>query len=169
MAVSTVLERHGLSQRHACRLVGMDRSTLRYRGKRPDDWALRQRVRELAAERRRFGYRRWGWMLAREGRAMNHKRLYRLYREEQLAVRRRGRRKRAFATRAPMAVARAINQHWSLDFGAPWDFIKWIAALNMRAFSLHEAKKKRQGRTLQLEPSWFVIVAITGETKTSKK
>ena len=67
------MERHGLSQRHACRLVGMDRSTLRYQGTRPDDSALRQRLRELAAERRRFGYRRLGWMLAREGHVMNHK------------------------------------------------------------------------------------------------
>jgi len=116
MAVSKVMERHGLSQRHACRLIGMDRSTLRYQGKRPDDGALRQRLRELAAERRRFGYRRLGWMLAREGHAMNHKRLYRLYREEKLMVRRRGRRKRAMGTRTPMLVPRAINQRWSLDF-----------------------------------------------------
>ena len=116
MAANRVIERHGLSQRHACRLVGMDRSTLRYQGKRPDDGALRQRLRELAAERRRFGYRRLGWMLAREGHAMNHKRLYRLYREEKLMVRRRGRRKRALGTRTPMLVPRAINQRWSLDF-----------------------------------------------------
>jgi putative transposase len=110
------MERHGLSQRHACRLVGMDRSTLRYRGQRPDDSSLRQRLRELAAERRRFGYRRLGWMLAREGHAMNHKRLYRLYREERLLVRRRGRRKRALGTRAPILLPQAINQRWSLDF-----------------------------------------------------
>ena len=75
------MERHGLSQRRACELVGLDRSTLRYRCRRPDDLALRQRLRELAAERRRFGYRRLGWMLAREGHALNHKKLYRLYRE----------------------------------------------------------------------------------------
>ena len=110
------MERHGLSQRHACRLVEMDRSTLRYQGKQPDDSALRQRLRELAAERRRFGYRRLGWMLAREGHAMNHKRLYRLYREERLMVRRRGRRKRALGTRAPILLSHAINQRWSLDF-----------------------------------------------------
>jgi putative transposase len=116
MAVSRVMERHGLSQRHACRLVGMHRSTVRYQGKRPDDAALRQRLRELAAERRRFGYRRLGWMLAREGHVMNHKRLYRLYREEKLMVRRRGRRKRALGTRTPMLVPHAINQRWSLDF-----------------------------------------------------
>jgi putative transposase len=110
------MERHGLSQRHACRLVEMDRSTLRYQGKQPDDSALRQRLRELAAERRRFGYRRLGWMLAREGHAMNHKRLYRLYREERLMVRRRGRRKRALGTRAAILLPHAINQRWSLDF-----------------------------------------------------
>jgi putative transposase len=70
----------------------------------------------LAAERRRFGYRRLGWMLAREGHAMNHKRLYRLYREERLMVRRRRGRKRALETRVPMTVPSAINQRWSLDF-----------------------------------------------------
>jgi len=110
------MERHGLSQRHACRLVGMDRSTLRYQGKRRDDRALRQRLRELAAERRRFGYRRLGWMLAREGHTMNHKKLYRLYREERLMVRRRRGRKRALGTRAPMLLPSTINQRWSLDF-----------------------------------------------------
>lgn len=115
-AVGTVMERHGLSQRHACRLVGLDRSTLRYQRKRPDDATVRQRLRELAAERRRFGYRRLGWMLAREGHAMNHKKLYRLYHEEQLMVRRRRGRKRALGTRAPMTLPNAINQRWSLDF-----------------------------------------------------
>jgi putative transposase len=104
------MERHGQRQRHACRLVGMDRSTVRYQSKRPDDAALRLRLRELAAERRRFGYRRLGWILAREGHVMNHKRLYRLYREEKLMVRRRGRRKRALGTQTPMVVPHAINQ-----------------------------------------------------------
>ena len=108
-----VMERHGLSQRRACELVGLDRSILRYRCRRPDDSALRQRLRELAAERRRFGYRRLGWMLAREGHALNHKKLYRLYREERLMVRGR---KRALGTRAPMALPITINQRWSLDF-----------------------------------------------------
>jgi putative transposase len=115
-AVGRVMERHGLSERHACRLIGLDRSTLRYQRKRPDDATVRQRLRELAAERRRFGYRRLGWMLQREGHAMNHKKLYRLYREEQLMVRRRRGRKRALGTRTPMTLPNAINQRWSLDF-----------------------------------------------------
>jgi putative transposase len=110
------MEQHGLSQRRACRLVGIDHSTLRYRSRRADDTELRTRLRELALARRRFGYRRLGWLLAREGHSMNHKRLYRLYREEKLMVRRRGGRKRALGTRAPMELPHAINQRWSLDF-----------------------------------------------------
>ena len=110
------MEQHGLSQRRACRLVGIDHSTLRYRSRRADDTELRTRLRELALARRRFGYRRLRWLLAREGHSMNHKRLYRLYREEKLMVRRRGGRKRALGTRAPMELPHAINQRWSLDF-----------------------------------------------------
>jgi putative transposase len=110
------MERHGLSQRRACELVELDRSTLRYRCRRPEDTAIRERLRELAAERRRFGYRRLGWMLAREGHRLNHKKLYRLYREERLMVRRRRGRKRALGTRTPMVLPTKINQRWSLDF-----------------------------------------------------
>jgi putative transposase len=116
--VARLMERHGLGQRRACRLVGLNRSSLGYQPRRPDDTLVRQRLRELAGQQRRFGYRRLGWLLAREGRRMNHKKLYRLYREEQLTVRRRGRRKRALGTRAPMMLPQAVNQRWSLDFVA---------------------------------------------------
>jgi putative transposase len=105
-----------LSRVRACRLVGLNRSSLSYRARRPDDSTVRERLRELAAERRRFGYRRLGWLLAREGHVMNRKKLYRIYREERLMVRRRGRRKRAIGTRAPLALPDAINRRWSLDF-----------------------------------------------------
>ena len=98
--------------------MGIDHSTLRYQSKRPDDGPLRQRLRELAQERRRFGYRRLGWLLAREGHAMNRKKLYRLYREEKLMVRRRGGRKRAVGTRTPLTLPTTVNQRWSLDFVA---------------------------------------------------
>jgi len=110
------MEGHGLSQRRACRLVGIGHSTLRYQRRRAHDDVVRKRLRELAAQRRRFGYRRLGWLLAREGHAMNHKKLYRLYREERLMVRRRGGRKRALGSRTPMMVPAGINQRWSLDF-----------------------------------------------------
>jgi putative transposase len=109
---------HGFSQRRACRLIGFDRSTARYRCRRADDGELRVRLRALAADRRRFGYRRLGVLLAREGWAVNHKKLYRLYREERLAVRRRGGRKRALGTRRPMMLPQAVNQRWSLDFAS---------------------------------------------------
>ena len=114
--VTRLYREHGFSQRHACRLVGIDHSTLRYQARRADDQPVRQRLRELAAVRRRFGYRRLGWLLVREGYRMNHKKLYRLYREEKLMVRRRGGRKRALGTRAPMLLPERLNQRWSLDF-----------------------------------------------------
>lgn len=91
---------------------------VRYRHRRAGDDAVRARLRALAAERRRFGYRRLGLLLAREGIHMNHKKLRRLYREERLQVRRRGGRKRARGTRAPLPLPRAANQRWSLDFAS---------------------------------------------------
>ena len=89
---------------------------MRYRSRRPDDPALRERLRALARERRRFGYRRLLIFLRREGFIVNHKRLFRIYREERLMVRKRGGRKRALGTRAPMAVPRLPDDRWSLDF-----------------------------------------------------
>jgi putative transposase len=71
---------------------------------------------QLAQERRRFGYRRLHVLLKREGFVINQKKLFRLYREEKLAVRRRGGRKRAIGTRAPMTVPMVPNDRWSLDF-----------------------------------------------------
>ena len=106
----------GLSERRACDLVGVSRRVARYRSTRPDDTPLRVRLRELAAERRRFGYRRLGYLLAREGVTPNHKKLLRIYREEGLRVRRRDCRKRALGTRAPMTIPQGSNQRWSLDF-----------------------------------------------------
>jgi putative transposase len=105
----------GLSQLHICRLLEVDPKTVR-RPERRSDEAVRARLRTLAGERRRFGYRRLGILLAREGMRMNHKKLYRLYREEGLAVRRRRGRKRATGTRAPLALPQAPDQRWSLDF-----------------------------------------------------
>lgn len=106
----------GYSQRRACGLVGMEPKTYRYASKRPDDGALRERLKGLARERRRFGYRRLLILLRRDGIELNHKKLFRLYKEERLTVRRRGGRKRALGTRAPMTLPQGPNQRWSLDF-----------------------------------------------------
>ncbi len=105
-----------MSERRACRVIGSDRTRVRYRGVRPDDEALRERLKALAKERRRFGYRRLHLLLRREGHAVNKKRVQRLYREERLTVRRRGGRKRAIGTKRPMLTPLAADQRWSLDF-----------------------------------------------------
>ena len=98
------IDEKGYSQRRACALIGLSPKTYRYVCSRGDDMALRQRLRALAGERRRFGYRRLLILLRREGIELNHKKLFRLYREERLTVRRRGGRKRALGTRAPMTL-----------------------------------------------------------------
>ena len=105
-----------MSERRACKAIGCCRMTMRYQTTRADDASLRQRMRAIAQERRRFGYRRLHVLLKREGYLINHKKLFRLYREEKLTVRRRGGRKRAIGTRAPMLVPMAPNDRWSLDF-----------------------------------------------------
>ena len=105
-----------MSERRACRVLGVDRTSVRYRAMRPDDGPLRDRLKALAQERRRFGYRRLHVMLRREGHAVNKKRVQRIYREEKLTVRRRGGRKRAVGTRRPLEIPLVANQRWSLDF-----------------------------------------------------
>ena len=115
-AVTHAIAVHGASERQACRLAGLDRSTFQYQKREGGDEALRKRLRELAGERRRFGYRRLGILLAREGFSANHKKLYRIYAEERLAVKRRRGRKRALGTRRPMLLPNRANERWSLDF-----------------------------------------------------
>ncbi len=113
-AVAHLCEAHEVSQRRACQVLDVDRSTVRYSSVRPDDADLRKAIRDVARERRRFGYRRIGVMLERQGIMMNHKKLRRLYREEKLQVRKRGGRKRALGTRRPMILPSRINERWSL-------------------------------------------------------
>lgn len=115
-AVAHLRVAYEVSQRRACQVIGADRTSMRYRSVRPDDASLRTRLRELAAQRRRFGYRRLLVLIRREGTRVNHKKLRRLYREERLQVRRRGGRKRALGTRSPMTIPQGVNQRWSLDF-----------------------------------------------------
>jgi putative transposase len=107
---------YGMSERRACRVIGSDRASVRYQATRPNDGALRERLKALAQERRRFGYRRLHVLRRREGQVVNRKRVQRIYREERLTVRRRGGRKRAIGTRRPIETPLAANPCWSLDF-----------------------------------------------------
>jgi putative transposase len=110
-------EEHGLSRRRACRLVGISRSVVEREPRRARDHTrLRERLHALAGERRRFGYRRLHVLLRREGWKTNHKLVERLYREEKLAIRRRGRQKRLGSVPAGSWCPVAANQRWSLDF-----------------------------------------------------
>jgi len=105
-----------VSERRACRGIAVDRTVIRYRSRRGDDGPLREKLRDLAHQRRRFGYRRLHILLRREGLTINRKKTQRLYREEGLTVRRRKGRKRAVGARAPAPVPALPSQRWSLDF-----------------------------------------------------
>ena len=115
-AVSHLQDRFTASERGACRLVGVSRSTVRYQPRRNDDAALIARLRELARERPRFGYRRLHALLRREGEMVNHKRVYRVYRAAGLAVPRRKRKRVAVRRGQPVRIGTMPNEHWSLDF-----------------------------------------------------
>jgi transposase InsO family protein len=106
----------GLSERRACRIVDADRTMIRYQSRRAPDTALRTQLRDLANERKRFGYRRLFVLLRQSGERSGINRIYRLYREEGLTVRKRRARRRAVGTRAPILVAAQPNARWSVDF-----------------------------------------------------
>jgi len=105
-----------VSERRACRVAGVPRSTCRYRSAARDQTALRVRLRDLAASRVRYGYRRLHVLLRREGWMVNHKRVYRLYREEGLGIRVKRRKKLASAPRVLPPPAKRPRERWSMDF-----------------------------------------------------
>ena len=115
-AVAHLQEHFTVSERCACRLVGVSRSTVRYRLQRKDDAALVERLRELARQRPRFGYRRLHALLRREGQMVNHKRVYRVYRAAGLAVPRQKRKRVAVGRGQAVRIGTWPNEHWSLDF-----------------------------------------------------
>jgi putative transposase len=108
-------QEHEVSERRACGLIGVARSSCRYQPKEKDEKGVRAALRELALERPRFGYRRLGEMLRRRGWPMNHKRVYRLYRAEGLVMRRR-KRKRVAAPRLPLGLPTRPQEMWTMDF-----------------------------------------------------
>jgi putative transposase len=115
-AVAHLKSLFGLSERRACRIARADRKMIRYQSIRPPETELRQRLRDLANERRRFGYRRLFVLLRRDGEPSGINRIYRLYREEGLTVRKRRARRKAVGTWAPILVEARPNARWSLDF-----------------------------------------------------
>lgn len=106
----------GVSERKAVQFTGFPRSTMRYQSTREPQEELRARIRELASERPRWGYRMIHTVLRREGWAVNRKRVQRLYREEGLAVRRKGRKRRSQGPRLVRAPLGQANERWSMDF-----------------------------------------------------
>lgn len=115
-AVSLMVSEHGLSQRRACRLAGLNLSTWQYKATKHPVADLRDRIIELAGERRRFGYRRLHILLRREGLIVNHKAVHRIYREEGLQVRKRKRKRIGAVDRQPIMLPEGINERWSMDF-----------------------------------------------------
>ena len=112
-----IRQAHGLSERRACRLVGRARTRCRYeRQRQGEEEKLKARLHSLAGEGRRFGYRRLTVLLRREGWAVNHKRVYRLYREAGLGVRQRKRKRIGAVARQALAIPTRQNERWSMDF-----------------------------------------------------
>lgn len=110
-------EEHQISERRACKIIQLTRASGRYQLKRAsDEEELCQKIKSLAEERSRFGYRRIGYLLLREGYKVNHKRVYRLYKAQGLQVQRRKKRRKAVGSRLPAKALKAANQRWSIDF-----------------------------------------------------
>ena len=109
------LKTHGVSERRACELASLHRSTCRYEAKKPNDLRIRARIKELAERHKRFGYRRIHVLLRRDHIEANHKKVYRIYREERLMLRSR-RRKKLIVQRNRASAAMRPNQIWGLDF-----------------------------------------------------
>ena len=115
-AVQHLVDRGLRSQRRAANLVGMHRSVARYRSCRETDSTLKERLKELATQYPRYGYETLHGLLKLEGRVINEKRTYRIYREEHLQVRRKRRKRLTRQQRVPMPMVTRVNQRWSMDF-----------------------------------------------------
>ena len=116
LAVGLVMKEFDLSLRRACRVLGFNRSSWHYQSRRVEPKGLLTRLRALASKRPRWGYRMLHLMLRREGHAVNHKRVYRLYKMEGLAVRQKLRKRMAAIARTVLPAPSAANERWSMDF-----------------------------------------------------
>lgn len=109
-AIAHLRTGYPVSERHACKTLAVERSLIRYKSRCTGDDGIRRRLRDLSAQRKRFGYRGLHILLGREGVHINHKKLRRLYREEGLSVCKRRDRKRAVGTRLPLAGPSHVNE-----------------------------------------------------------
>lgn len=142
-----------VSQCRACRVLAVNRSTIRYRSIKPDQEALKRRLREMAAARTHAGYRQLHVYLRREGWSINHKRLYRLYTEEGLGLRRkRPRRRKSAARRVEQPRPQRANDTWAMDFmhdtlagGGRLRVLTVVDAYTRECVALEAAKSFRGG------------------------
>lgn len=115
-AVTYLVKAYQVSERRACHRLQIGRSLIRYSLKRPHDEPLRLWLRQLSHERHRFGYRRLHVLLKREGLQINHKKVYRIYCQENLQIRKRKSRKKVPSSRGSLQKSTRPNEHWALDF-----------------------------------------------------
>lgn len=107
---------HAMSERHACTLVGTNRSQVRYCSQKTPEIDFKNKIKEIAMKHRRFGYRRIHTLLKKSGYKVNHKKVFRYYQEMGLKVLKRGGRKRAIGERKVVRLVTKANQYWALDF-----------------------------------------------------
>lgn len=141
-----------VSERRACRVIPIARATQRYQSQAQDQSALTMRLRDLARSRIRYGYRRLHVLLQREGWRVNHKRVYRLYRQEGLSLRLKPRKKRVSGLRGPKPVATTPNECWSMDFMAD----RLVDGRRFRALTLVD-------NVSRVSPAIVADRALTGE------
>ena len=152
------IERYRVSERRACRLMRLQRASWQYRSRRPADTSLRERLRALAAELPRYGYKRLHRRLRTQGMVVNHKKIYRLYREEGLMVRKRSR-KRLVRRGEKLAPPSRPNERWSMDFtsdqlsnGRRFRTFNVVDDCTRESLAIHVARSI---------PGWLVVVVLT--------
>lgn len=155
---SYAIEQYGVSERRACRLLRLHRASWQYRSKRPTDTALRERLRVLAAQLPRYGYKRLYRRLRKQGVVVNHKKIYRLYREEGLMVRKRARKRLVRRGEKPQAATKP-NERWSMDFtsdqlsnGRRFRTFNVVDDCTRESLAIHVARSI---------PGWLVVVVLT--------
>ena len=154
------------SQRRAADLVGVHRSVARYRSSRPPDTVLRERLKELAAQYTRYGYKTLHGMLKSEGLVINEKQTYRIYRDESLQVRRKRRKRLPRHQRVPMPMVTRPNQRWSMDFMSD----QLVTGRRFRIFNLvDDFTRECVGQIVDFSISGERVARYLDEVSTTRK